>query len=164
MANRWGNSGNSDKFYSPGLLNHHGWWHELKRHLLLGRKAMTKLSSVLKSRKFTSQIKVSTVKAMIFPAVRYGCESCTIKKAEHWRIDAFELWRWRRLLIVLWTLRRSNPSILKEINSEYSLEGLMLKLKLRYLATWCEEPTHWKRPQWWERLKAKEGGSRRWEG
>ena len=132
MADRWRENGNSDKFYSPGLLNHHGWWHELKRHLFLGRKAMTKLSSVLKSRKFTSQIKVSTVKAMIFPAVRYGCESCTIKKAEHWRIDAFELWYFRRLSRVPGTERRSNTSILMEISPEYLLEGLMLKLKLQY--------------------------------
>ena len=103
--------------------------HEIKGHLLLGRKAVINLNSILKSRDITSQIKVSTVKAMIFPAVRYGCESYTIKKAEHWRIDAFELWCWRRLLRVPLTARRSNQSILKEISLGCSLEGLMLKLQ-----------------------------------
>ena len=90
----------------------------------------------------------------VFPLAMYGCESWTIKKAECWRIDAFELWCWRRLLRVPWTARRSNQSILKEISPEYSLEGLMLKLKLQYFDTWCEELTHWKRPWCWERLKA----------
>ena len=95
----------------------------------------------------------------------YGCESWTIKKAEHWRIDAFELWCWRRLLRVCWTARRSNQSILKEISSEYSLEGLMLNLKLQYFGHWCEEPTHWKRPWCCERLKAgAEGVDRGWDG
>ena len=97
-----------------------------------GRKAMTNLNSILKSRDITLLSKVHTVKVMVFPAVMYGCESWTIKKAERWRIDAFELWCWRRLLRVSWTARRSNQSILKEINPEYSLEGLMLKLKLQY--------------------------------
>ena len=104
--------------------------HEIKRHLLLGRKAMTILESILKSRDITLLTKVHLVKAMVFPVVMYGCESWTIKKAEHRRIDAFELWCWRRLLRVPWTARRSNQSILKEISPEYSLEGLMLKLKL----------------------------------
>ena len=103
--------------------------HEIKRRLLLGRKAMTNLDSVLKSRDIT---KVHLVKAMVFPVVTYGCESWTIKKAECQRIDAFELWCWRRLLRVPWTTKRSNQSILKEISPEYSLEGLMLKLKLQY--------------------------------
>ena len=107
--------------------------HEIKRHLLLGRKAMTNLDNILKSRDITLPIKVCLVKAMVFPVVMYGCESGTIKKAEHCRIDAFELWCWRRLLRVPWTARRSNQSTLKEINPEYSLEGLMLKLKLQYL-------------------------------
>ena len=102
------------------------------RHLLLGRKAMTKLDSILKSRDITLPTKIRLVKAMAFPVVMYGCESWTIKKAEHQRIDAFELWCWRRLLRVPWTAKRSNQSILKEINPEYSLEGLMLKLKLQY--------------------------------
>ena len=106
--------------------------HEIKRCLLLGRKAMTNLDSILKSRDITLPTKVRLVKAMVFPAVMYGCESWTIKKAEHQRIDAFELWCWRRLLRVPWTARRSNQSILKEISSEYSLRGLMLKLKLQY--------------------------------
>ena len=102
------------------------------RHLLLGRKAMTNLDSVLKSRDIPLLTKVCLVKAMVFPVVVYGCESWTIKKAERRRIDAFELWSWRRLLRVLWTARRYNQSILKEISPEYSLEGLMLKLKLQY--------------------------------
>ena len=104
--------------------------HEIKRHLLLGRKAMTNLDSILKSRDITLSAKVCLVKAMLFPVVMYGCESWTIKKAEHQRIAAFELWCWKRLLRVTWTARRSSQSILKEISPEYSLEGLMLKLKL----------------------------------
>ena len=103
--------------------------HEIKRHLLLGRKAMTNLDSILKGRDITLPTKVHLVKAMVFPVVMYGCESWTIKKAQHRLIDAFELWCWRRLLSIPWTARRSNQSILKEINGEYSLEGLMLKLQ-----------------------------------
>ena len=106
--------------------------HEIKRHLLLGRKVMTNLDNILKSRDITLPIKVHLVKAMVFPVIMYGCETWTIKKAECRRIDAFEPWCWRRLLRVPWTVRRSNQSILKEISSEYSLEGLMLKLKLQY--------------------------------
>ena len=106
--------------------------HEIKRCLLLGRKAMTNLDSILKSRDITLPTKVRLVKGMVFPIVMYGCESWTIKKAKCQRIDAFELWCWRRLLRVLWTARRSNQSILKEISPEYSLEGLMLKQKLQY--------------------------------
>ena len=106
--------------------------HEIRRRLLLGRKAMTNLDSVLKSRDVTLLTKVRIVKGMVFPVVTYGCENWTIKKAEHPRIDAFELWCWRRLLKVPWTARRSNKSILREIDPEYSLEGLMLKLKLQY--------------------------------
>ena len=104
--------------------------HEIKRRLLFGRKTMTNLDSIWKSRHTTLPTKGYIVKAMIFPLVMYGCESWTIKKAEHWKIDAFELWCWRRLLRDPWTARRSNQSILKEINPEYSLEGLMLKSKL----------------------------------
>ena len=104
--------------------------HEIKRHLFLGSKVMTNLDSIFKSRDITLPTKIRLVKAMIFPVVMYGCESWTIKKAECWRIDAFELWCWRRLLRVLWTARRSNQSILKEISPECSLEGLMLKLKV----------------------------------
>ena len=118
---------------------------ESKRHLLLERKVMTNLDSILKSRDITLSTKVHLVKAMVFPVFMYGCESWTIKKAEHQRINAFELWFWRRLLRVPWTTRRSNQSILKEISPRCSLEGLMLKLKFQYLATSCEELTHWKR-------------------
>ena len=103
--------------------------HEIKRRLLLGRKVMTNLDSILKTRDITLATKVRLVKAMVFPVVMYGCESWTIKKAEHRRIDAFELWCWKRLLKVPWTARRSNQSILKEISPEYSLEGLMLKFR-----------------------------------
>ena len=106
--------------------------HEIKRHLLLGRKVMTNLDSILKSRDTTLPTKVRLVKAMVFPVVKYGCESWIVKKAEHRRIDAFELWCWRRLLRVPWSARRSNQSILKEINPGISLEGMMLKLKLQY--------------------------------
>ena len=107
--------------------------HEIRRHLLLGRKAMTNLDSVLKSKDITLPTKVHTVKTMVFPVVTYGCESWTVRKVECPRIDAFELWSWRRLLRVPWTVR-SNQSILKEINPEYSLEGVLLKLKLQYFA------------------------------
>ena len=131
--------------------------HEIKRHSLLGRKAMTNLDSILKSRDITLLTKFCLVKAMVFPVVMYGCEIWTIKKAEWHRIYALEMWCWRRLLRVPWTARRSNPSILKEINSEYWLEGLMLKLKLQHFGhlmqrLWC-----------WERLKA-EGDKRGWDG
>ena len=107
--------------------------HEIKRHLLPGRKAITNLDSILKSRDITLPTKVHLVKAVVFPVVMYGYESCTRKKAEHQRIDAFELWCWRRLLRIPWNTRRSNQSILKEISPDYSLEGLMLKLKLLVL-------------------------------
>ena len=132
--------------------------HEIKRHLFLGRKVMTNLESILKSRDITLSTKVHLVEAMVFPVIMYGCESWTIKKAEHRRIDAFELWCWRRLLRVPWTARRSIQSILKEISPGCSLVGLMLKLKLQYFSHLMEELTHWKRPWCWERLKA--GGER----
>ena len=106
--------------------------HEIKRHLLLGKEVMTNLDSILKSRDITLPTKVCLEKAMVFPVVMYGCEIWTVKKAERRRIDAFELWYWRRLLRVPWTARRSNQFILKEIRAEYSLEGMMLKLKLQY--------------------------------
>ena len=138
---------------------------EIKIHLLLGRKVMTNLDSILKSRDITLPTKVHLVKAMVFPVVMYGCESWTIKKAEYQRIDAFELWCWRRLLRVPWTARRSNQSILKEIGPEYSLEGLMLKLKLQHFGHWCEDLTPWKRPWSWETLKARgKGDDRGWDG
>ena len=129
MANRWGNSVNSDNFYFGGAPDCS---HEIKRNLLLGRKVMAKLDSILKSRDITFPAKVHLVKGMVFPVVVYGCESWTIKKAECQRIDAFELWCWRRLLSIPWTARRSNQSILKEISPGCSLEGLMLKLKRQY--------------------------------
>ena len=120
--------------------------HEIKRCLLLWRKIMANLDSILKSRDITLSTKVHLIKAVVFPVVMYGCESWTIRKAEHWRIDAFELWYWIRVLRVPWTARGSNQSILKEISPGCSLEGLMLKLKLNTLATWCEELTHLKKP------------------
>ena len=135
MANRWGNSGNSERlsfFFGSRITADGDCSHEIKRRLLLGRKVMTNLDSILKSRDITLPNKVCLVKAMVFPAVMYGCESWTIKKAEWRRINAFELWYWRRLLRVPWTARRSNQYILKEISPEYSLKGLMLKLKLQY--------------------------------
>ena len=118
------------------------WSHEIKRHLLLGRKVMTNLDSILKSRDITLPTKVCQVKDMVFRVVIYGCESWTVKKAEHRRIDAFELWCWRRLLRIPWTSRRSNQSILKEISPGCSLEGMMVKLDSSTLATSCEELTH----------------------
>ena len=117
---------------SSKITAHDDCSHEIKRCLLLLRKAMANLDSILKSRDITLSTKVHLVKAMVFPVVMYGCESWTVKKAESWRTDAFELWCWRRLLRILWTARRSNQSILKEISPEYSSEGLMLKLKLQY--------------------------------
>ena len=122
--------------------------HEIKRRLLHGRKVMTNLDSIFKSRDITLSTKVRLVKAMVFPVVMYGCESWTVKKAERRRIDAFELWCCRKLLRVLWTARRSNQSILKEISPEYSLEGLMLKLKLQYFEFQTDslERTPWKSP------------------
>ena len=120
--------------------------HEIKRCLLLGRKVMTNLDSILKNRDITLPKKVHLVKAMVFPVVMYGCKSWAIKKAEHQRIDAFELWCWRRLLRVPWTARRSNQSILKEISLEYSLEGVMLKLKLQYFGCLRRRADSLKRP------------------
>ena len=131
MANRWGNNERlyflGSKITADGDCNH-----EIKRCLILGRKAMTDLESLLESRDITLPTKVHLVKAMVFPVVMYGCESWTIKKAECQRTDAFQLWCWRRLLRVPWTARRSNQSILKEISPECSLKGLMLKLKLQF--------------------------------
>ena len=131
MANGWGNNGCTGRLYFGGskITADGDCSHEVKRCLLLGRKVMTNLDSILKDRDITLLTKVRLVKAMVFPVVMYGYESWTIKKAEHRRIDAFELWCWRRLLRVPWTARRSNQPILKEISPEYSLEGLMLKLK-----------------------------------
>ena len=126
--------------------------HEIRRYLLIGKKARTNLDSIIKSRDITFPTKVHRVKAMVFPAVMYGCESWIIKKTELHRTDDFALWCWRRLLRIPWTARSSNQSILKEINPEYSL------WISNTLATWCEDLTHWKRPWCWERLKV--GGVR----
>ena len=134
MASRWRNKGNSDRLYCgvSKITADGDFSHEIRRRLLLGRKLITNLESILKSRDLTLPTTVCLVKATIFPVVIYGCENWTIKKAEYQRTDAFELWCWRRLLRVPWTARRSNQSIVKEISPEYSLEGLMLKLKLQY--------------------------------
>ena len=134
MTDRRGNNGSSRDFIFLGskITADGDCSHEIKRCLLLGRKSMTNINNILKSRDITLPTKIHLVKAMVFPVVMYGCESRTIKKAEYWRIDAFELWCWGRLLRAPWTVRRSNQSILKEISPEYSLEGLMLKLKLQY--------------------------------
>ena len=138
---------------------------DLPRCLLLGRIAMRKLDSLLKSRDITLLTKVHIVKAMVFPVVMYGCESWTIKKANLQRIDAFKLWCWRRLLRVSWTARRSNQSILKEINPEYLRKDWCWTWNSSTLATWCKELTHWKRPRCWERSRARrEGCDRGWDG
>ena len=165
MANRCENSGwlylGGSKVTADGDCSH-----EIKRRLPLGRKAMINLDSIFKSRDITLPTKVRLVKAMVFPGVMYWCESWTMKKAEHQRIDAFELWCWRRFLRVPRTARRSNQSILKEISSGISLEGMMLKLKnSSTLATSCEELTHWKRLCCWEGLGAGgERDDRGWDG
>ena len=134
MVNRWGNNGNKSDFIFLGskITSDGDCSHEIKRCLLLGRKVMTNLDSIFKSRDITLLTKVHLVKAMVFSVIMYGCESWTVKKAEHQRIDAFELWCWRRLLRVRWTARRSYQSILKEISPRCSLEGLMLRLRLQY--------------------------------
>ena len=145
MANRWGSNGNHDRLYIPGLQNHcrSECCHEIKICLLLGRKVMTNLHSVLKSRDITLPTNAHIVKAVVFPAVVYGYESWTLKKGECWRIDAFGLWCWRRLLKVPWTARRSNQSIIKEINPEYLLEELMPtdETETSTFTTWYKEPT-----------------------
>ena len=165
MANRYGKSGNGDRFYFLGLQNHCRWWlpsHKIKRCSFLGRKAMEKLDSILKSRDITLPTKVCLVNAMLFPVVMYWCESWTIKKAECQSIDSFKLWYWIRLLRVPWTARRSNQSILKEVNPEYSLEGLMLKLQysghLMWIANSLEKSLmlgeiEGKRRRGWQRMR-----------
>ena len=135
MENRWGNSGNSGRLYFLGgfkIPADGDCSHEIKRCLLLRRKVTTNLDNILKSRNITLPTKIHLVKAMVFPVVMYGCESWTVKKAKRQKIDAFELWYWRRLLRVPWIARRSNQSILKQISPGCSLEGLMLRLKLQY--------------------------------
>ena len=173
MANRWGNHGNSERLYLGGskIPADGDGSHEIKRRLLLGRKVMTNLNSILKSRDITLSTKIRLVKAMVFPVIMYGCESWTIKKAAHWRIDAFELWCWRRLLRVPWTARRSKQSILKEISPGFYLEGNETSFNgcwswnSNILGTWCKELTHLKRPWCWQRLRARgEGDDRGWDG
>ena len=128
------------------------------------KKSYDKPRQCIKKKEHYFADKVCIVKAMVFLVVMYGCESWTIKKAEHWKIDTFELWCWIKLLGVPWTARRSNQSILKDISPEYSLEGLMLRLKLQYFGHLCKELTHWKKPWCWARLKAGEGDDRGWDG
>ena len=141
------------------------WSHEIKRRLLLGRKFMTNLDSILKSRDITLPTKFYLVKVMVFPVVMCGCESWTLKKAEHWRNDAFELWYWRRLLRVPWTARRFNHSILKEINPEYSLEGLILKLKLQYFGHLMQRTDSFEKTLMLGKMRAGgEGDDRGWDG
>ena len=177
MGNRWGKSGAvSDLIFLGSKITADGdCSHEIKRHLVLGRKVMTNLDSILKARDIISICNVITndIASKSLSSQSYGFSSSHVwmweldyKKAECRRIDVFELWCWRRLLRVSWTAGRSNQSILREISPEYSLEGLMLKLKLQYLmATWCEELIHWKRPWCWERLKMRgEGDDRGWGG
>ena len=139
--------------------------HEIRRHLLLGRKVMTNLDSIFKSRDITLPTKARLVKAMVFPVVMYGFKSWTIKKVECCRTDAFQLWCWKRLLRVPWTARRWNQSILKEINPKYSLEDWCWVWNSNTLATWCEDLTHLKRPWCWERVEAGgEAENRGWDG
>ena len=167
MANRWGNNGNNDRLYFLGLqMTADGdRSHEIKRRLLLGRKAMTNLGSILKSRDITLPTKVCLVKAMVFPVVMNGCESWTVKKAERRRIDAFELWYWRRLLRVPWTARRSNQSILIRSVLGVHWKDWCWGWNSNTLATSYEELTHWKRPWCWEGLGARgEGDDRGWDG
>ena len=153
-------------FYFLGLQNHCWLWLQPWNSKTLApekKKTMTSLDSILKIRDITLLTKVCVVKVLVFPVVMYGCESWTIKKAEHQIMDALELWCWRRLLRVFWTARKSNQSIIKEISPEYSLEGLMLKLKLQYFGYLMQELTHWKTPRCWERLRAGEEGNRGWD-
>ena len=166
MANRRGKVETVTDFIFLGskITADGDWCHAIKRCMLLERKAMANLNSILKSRDITLLTKIHKVKAMIFPEVMYGCKSWTIKKAEHQRIDPSELWCWRRLLRVPWTARRSNQAILKEINPDYSLEGLMLKLKLQNFghlmprADSLEKTLMRGKTLYWERLKGKEKG------
>ena len=166
MANRWGNNENSDFIFLDMKITADGdCSHEIKRRLLLERKAMANLDSIFKSRDIALPTKVCLVKAMVFPVVTYRCESWTIKKAEHWRIDAFELWCWRRLLRVPWTAWRSNQFILKEILPGCSWKGLMLTLKLQYFGHLMWRADSLKKTLILERLRAGgEGDDRGWDG
>ena len=161
MTNRWGNNDDRLYFFGSKITADGDCSHEIKRRLLLGRKAMTHLESILKSRDITLP---TEVKAMVVPVVMYGYESWTIKKAERWRIDAFELRCLRRFLRVHWITRRSNQSILREISPGYFLEGLMLKLKLQYFGHLMRRADSLERPWCWERLRAGgEGDDRGWD-
>ena len=159
MANRWWNNGNSERLLGSNITTDGDCSHEIKRCLLLGRKAMANLDNMFKSRDINLSTKVRLVKAMVFPVVMYERESWTIKKTEHRRIDAFELWCWRRLLRIPWTAR-SNQSVLKEISPEYSLEGLILKRKLQYFGHLMQRADSLEKDWCWERLKAGEGDDR----
>ena len=163
MANRWENS---DFIFGGSKITADGdCSHEIKRHLILGRKAMTNLDSILKSRDITLPTKVWIVKAMVFPVVMYGRESWTIKKPEHRRNDAFELWCWRRLLRVPWTARGSNQFILKDISPECSLEGLMLKLKLQYFGHLMRRADSFEKTLMLGQIEGRgEGDNRGWAG
>ena len=155
MANRWGNNGNSDFILgAPKSLQMVTAARKL-RSLFLGRIVTTNLDSIFKTRDIALPTKVCVAKALLFPVVMYGCENCTIKKAEHQKLDAFELWCWRRLLRVPWTARRSNQSILKEISPEYSLEGLMLKLKLQYFGHLMQRTDSFEKTPMLEKIKGK---------
>ena len=160
MANRWRNNGNSDKVYFGGSskITADMTVAMKLRHLFFGRKAMRNLDRILKSRNITLPTKVHLVKAVVFPVVMYGCETCTINNAECWRIDAFELWFWRRLFRVTWSAMKSNQSILKEISPEYSLEGLMLKLKLQYFGHLMQRTDLLESPWCWENWRWEEKG------
>ena len=166
MANRWETMETVRDFILGGskITADSDCSHEIKRRLLLGRKAMTNLDRILKSRDITLPTKVRLVKAMVFPVVKYGCESWTIKKAECWRTDAFELWCWRRLLRVPRSARRSNQSSLKGSVLSVHCKDWCWSWNSNTLATWCEELSHWKRSWCWERLKAGgEGDDRGWD-
>ena len=152
MANRWGNNGNSERLYLLGLQNHGS--HEIKRHLILGRKFMANLDSILKSRDITLPAKICIVRVMVFPVIMYGCKNWTIKKAKCQRIDVFKLWYWRRLLRVLSSARRSNQSILKASVLGVHWKDWCWSWSSNTLSTWWEELTHWKRPWCWERWRA----------
>ena len=166
MRNMWGNSWNSFRLYlsgGPKITANGDCSHEIERHVLLERKVMTNVDSILKSRDVTLSTKVRLFKAMVFTVVMYGCESWTIKKAECWRIYAFELWCWRRLLRIPWTVRRSNHSILKN-SPRCSLKDWCWSWNSNTLATWCKELTYLKRPWCQERLRAgEEGDDRGWD-
>ena len=166
MANRKGKGGSSNRFPLLGLQSHCRQWLQSWNQMIASwQENNDKLDRVLKSRDITLPTKIHIFKPMAFPVVTYGCKSWTIKKTECQRIDAFELWCWRRLLKVPWTARRSSQSILKEINLEYSLEELMLSWSSSNLVIWREQMTHWKSPWYWERLRAeREERIRGWAG